>query len=116
MSQLKRIERYDRNDRPEKRDKSARHLFRLFEQAEQLLTTGELDLRVSDPDELRRLSELPYSEIKDYFIDMDQWLRHLPSDLPERADREKISELVREIRIEELKEWGYHPDPPDSDW
>jgi predicted nucleotidyltransferase len=46
--------------RPEQRAKSAkhaRHLVRLLRQAEQLHSTGELTLRLSDPEEVRRLGE-----------------------------------------------------------
>jgi uncharacterized protein len=45
---------------PEQRAKSAkhaRHLVRLLHQAEQLHTTGELTLRLADPDGVRRLGE-----------------------------------------------------------
>ncbi|MFC1416894.1 nucleotidyltransferase domain-containing protein [Streptacidiphilus cavernicola] len=46
--------------RPEQRAKGAkhaRHLVRLLRQAEQLHTTGELTLRLPDPDAVRRLGE-----------------------------------------------------------
>lgn len=99
MNQLKKVERYERLGREAKREKSARHLFRLFAQAEQVLRHGEVELQVSEPDELRALSRLPLTEIQDYFSLLDDWLKHMPSDLPERADFKAISRLVRDIRM-----------------
>lgn len=104
FQQLKKIERYDRLGRQAKREKSARHLFRLFEQAEQVLRAGDLELRVRDVEGLQALSRLSYEEIEDHFGLLEDWLRHMPSDLPERVDFRAISDLVHDIRMVAVEE------------
>ena len=88
--------------RPERRAKFARHLFRLFDQGRQLLTEGDMDIRVSDPDHLRALSELSPEEIQARFDVLDTEFRETASSLPERADFEAISKLMVEVRLAKL--------------
>lgn len=100
--QFKKLKSIDAS-RPEKREKFARHLFRLFEQGHQLLSEGDLTLRVSDPDKLRELSKAPLEVIQAEFDTLDASVRGMSSSLPEQPDYAAIDKLVREIRLETLR-------------
>lgn len=101
MSQLKQLEKLaDRN--PDRVEKFARHLFRLFEQGSSLLSTGDMSIRVADPDELRRISTAPVEEIKQRFHELDAEFRQLESVLPPEPDYRRINEMLLEIRRESL--------------
>ena len=101
VSQLRQLEKLAGRS-PERVEKFARHLFRLFEQGAALLSTGDMSIRVSDPEELRRISTAPVEEIKERFRELDARFQKLDSELPPEPDYERINELILEIRRESL--------------
>jgi len=86
--------------RPEKQIKFARHLFRLMEQGRMLLATGEMNVRVADPEKLLQLSASPIEEIEQAFTEMDTEIHSIKSPLPEQVDFESINQLLVELRLE----------------
>ena len=105
-SQLKKLLKNEENhpERSEKREKSARHLFRLFEQGQQLLTSGELRVQVADPQEIITSAKAPALEIKKRFKELDEEFQELVSPLPELPDYQGIEKLLRSIRLQQLDE------------
>lgn len=86
-----------------RREKAIRHLFRLFEQGIELLETGQLRVRVSDPEAIRAKSALTDAELETEMARLDERLQKLVSPLPDRPDHDAIDELVRSIRLETLR-------------
>lgn len=101
-SQLRKL-RNIAEQRPDKREKFARHLFRLYEQGRQLLTDGDMDIRVSDPEALRAASAAPVEEITARFDELDAEFKQLESSLPEQPDLEAVGRLLVGIRLEQLQ-------------
>lgn len=85
-----------------RREKAIRHLFRLYEQGRTLLETGELQVRVSDPEAIRAKAKLTDAELEVEMGRLDEELMNLESPLPKGPDYEAIDALVRDIRLEAL--------------
>lgn len=107
-SQLVRMEKLiggaDATDRfhEKTRAKHIRHLFRLLEQGQQLLSTGQPVVKVSDPAGLFAKAELPLVEIKSLFEKEVAKMKEIKSPLPLRPDLDAISELVVSMRMESM--------------
>jgi predicted nucleotidyltransferase len=78
--------------------KHARHLFRLLEQGRQLLATGELHVRVDNPDELFAVGELPSTELAARFEREMAAYEATPSVLPAEPDYAAVNDLLVQIR------------------
>lgn len=102
MDQMKRIHRGQCP--PQRREKHARHCFRLLEQGRQLLLTGDMTLKVDDPEKLFALGRLDNDAMYSEFEAADYELRvaYLASELPLRTDWFGVEVLVNNIRIEHL--------------
>jgi predicted nucleotidyltransferase len=77
--------------------KQAYHLIRLLDEIEQILTTGDLDLRrISEKLKAIRRGEVAEEDIRKYAADKEHALEnmYLESDLPERPDEEAIKQLL----------------------
>lgn len=98
VSQLRKTQSIEER-RPERRAKFARHLFRLLEQGEQILSQGDLSVRVADPEKLRAMGEWPIERIEAEFTRLDERIKDLPSDLPLDANWDAINELLVELRL-----------------
>jgi predicted nucleotidyltransferase len=105
VSQLRKTQSIEER-RPERRAKFARHLFRLLEQGEQILTTGELSIRVSDPEKIRAMGEWPIERVEKEFEVLDEKLKNMPSGLPLDADWDKINDLLVNLRLSALAARG----------
>ena len=78
--------------------KHARHCFRLLRNGYQLLTTGEMTLRVANPEEYFAFDDMPVSEILARFADEDVRFRDAVSVLPEEADLDTVNEVLLAVR------------------
>lgn len=67
--------------------KHARHLFRLLEQAQYLLETGEMKVRVDSPEWYFQLEELPVSEWVRMYYGIRDYVKNIKSVLPDEPDR-----------------------------
>jgi predicted nucleotidyltransferase len=77
--------------------KQAYHLIRLLNEIEQILTTGDLDLRqISEHLKAIRRGDVPESEIRKWAADKEHALENLfnESDLPYGPDEEAIKQLL----------------------
>lgn len=83
-----------------KREKFVLHLFRLMMAGTELLRTGELSVKVEDPELLWRLAKLPLNEVEREFKVMDVELTRAEaaSDLPEQPDWAEIDRMLNLIR------------------
>lgn len=82
--------------------KHARHCFRLIDQGHELLTTGNLTVKVSDPDYLFWLGEQSPETLEKLFSKEFDKLDHSKSVLPDKPNDEEINDLVLEIRLKNL--------------
>ena len=87
------------------REKFIRHLFRLFDQGAQLLETGDMDIRVKDPEKLMAQGKWELSKVEEEFAKKDALLKELAekSDIPARPDMEAINDLLYRIRLGDLR-------------
>jgi predicted nucleotidyltransferase len=84
----------------ERYEKNCRHVFRLFQQGTELLTTGEFTVRVSNREELFALGELPLDEMVKRFETEYERFMALKSILPDEPDYEAVNGVL--LRIREL--------------
>lgn len=86
--------------------KHTRHLWRLLTQAEQLLTTGTLSVRLSDEQvkQCFAFGELQTDEVINGFLKMDEHVKSLESKsvLPGEPDIKTLNDLLYRIRCESM--------------
>lgn len=111
VSQIKRMERAAAGEsgtgefRPGRAVKAVRHALRLADQGLALLRTGQMHLRVNNPEELRRQAQQLTLEDAAQFIEqklakIDEAAETSP--LPPDPDRDTVSDAVRTIRLQLL--------------
>lgn len=105
MSQIKRL-----NTRAAKGDasfssdlrkrysKHARHCFRLIMQGNELLTTGNLTVKVADPNYLFWLGEQTPEKLEQLFQQEYNKIKTVDSILPKEPDKSRVNEALLEIR------------------
>lgn len=83
-----------------KRSKHLLHLLRVMEQGVGLVATGDLTLRVEDPQALRRLAERGLEAVERRFEELEQELHAAlaQTPLPEEPDYETLRSLMTELR------------------
>lgn len=86
-----------------RRAKAIRHLFRLALQGEQLLRTGDLTLRLGDPEQVRSYEKMDDPALQATWAQMKERLDTLPSVLPEHPDRDRIGEVIYKMRLHKLR-------------
>jgi hypothetical protein len=79
--------------------KHARHCFRLMRQGAQLLQTGDMTVKVPNPEELWEIGELPVSEIVARFEEEFAKFEAIKTVLPDHPDMDAVSELLVKIRL-----------------
>lgn len=81
--------------------KHSRHLYRLLLQAEELLTTGTLTVKLTQKqrEACFALGEKTASEVVDYFVSRDKEIEALSSVLPDQPDYEKLNDILYQIRM-----------------
>lgn len=82
--------------------KHTRHLFRLLEQGEQLLTTGQLDPRVEDPERIVAMGELELEAMVPIAEATIARFDKLASVLPREPDRAFASQALVSLRLRDL--------------
>jgi hypothetical protein len=83
---------------PHRKEKAFRHMFRLYEQGMDLLTTGDMTYQVKDPDRIREMAKLPDEKVEAEFKNLDRQFLAAASDLPSRANWDKMGEVLIGIR------------------
>lgn len=102
MAQLKRL--LNRNDGSFSSDtrkrysKHARHCFRLIRQGNELLTTGTLNVKVKDPENLFWIGEQEPEKLKELFEQEFYLLDQNKVKLPKGPDLDRINKVVLAIR------------------
>lgn len=102
-SQLQRLqERGDfGSDLKNRTAKHARHLMRLLHQGYTLYTTGELPIRLEDPEKYHRFGAYVSFDSRYATEAMDEYRDKFENSspaIPEKADRDKVEELIQWIR------------------
>lgn len=87
-----------------RREKLIRHTFRLMEQGLQLLETGELVVRVADPQRLFEVGQMTNAEVVRTFMAENKRFAHAyeNSVLPEHGDHDKAAQVLAIIRANNL--------------
>lgn len=83
---------------PHRKEKAFRHMFRLYEQGMDLLTTGTMSYAVKDPERIRELAKLPDEDVEKELRNLDRQFAAASSDLPSRANWDKLNEVLLDIR------------------
>lgn len=79
------------------------HLFRLIKQGEEILTTGDLVVKLSDPQEIKDKAKLPYEEMVKLATNEIQKLKEIKSDLPEDPDFKLFDDMYRDFMSQRFK-------------
>ena len=100
-AQFRKMQQAWESDRPESRarsPKNARHMIRLLEQGHHLYTTGELRVRVSDPQRYWDYEHWSRDQLKDEFV--TKWSEFIDAKtvLPQRPDMKTIDFLLSVYR------------------
>lgn len=83
--------------------KHTRHMFRLLEQGRQLLSTGRLTVKVSDPGwYLKVLPKLNLEQLSALFAERVEGVINTPSALPDQPDRARLEALLIDARIADI--------------
>ncbi|WP_217925152.1 nucleotidyltransferase domain-containing protein [Miltoncostaea oceani] len=99
---------------PRRREKAVRHLFRLYEQVRALLETGDMQLRVADPDRLRAYARLDDAQLNAEFERMFERVKSIPSALAPEPARAEVEAFLIEVRLDQLHREGGSSRPPDE--
>jgi predicted nucleotidyltransferase len=78
--------------------KHSRHLLRLLRQGRELLETGNLTVKVANPEEYFAIDDMTVDEILAMYEHEDKLFMATKSVLPERPNKEAVRELLNEIR------------------
>jgi len=83
---------------PDHKPKMARHCLRISRQAIDLLTTGEFNVHVGDPEEYFALTDLPFFEMGMKLESAISEIDSCESVLPEKYDFNAIDSFLKEVR------------------
>jgi hypothetical protein len=78
--------------------KHARHCFRLLRQGKELLETGTLNPKLSNPEEYFAIGELPTEELVAKFTEEYAIFKEAKSVLPDEPNWENLNKLLLELR------------------
>jgi uncharacterized protein len=88
----------ERTENPGKLPKHGRHLLRLLRQGTELLTTGELTLKIEDPEEYWAFDNYTPAQMMEIYERENEIFKNAVSILPEKPNEEKISRILLRIR------------------
>ncbi|GLY32116.1 nucleotidyltransferase domain-containing protein [Kineosporia sp. NBRC 101731] len=88
--------------------KHGRHLLRLLRQGRELLSTGSLTVRVSDPEEYWAFDLMSPAQMLDVYAHENELFEATSSVLPTAADRDRVSALLDSIRAAHLERTTVH--------
>ncbi len=101
-SQFHKIENREDNtfssDTRNRTAKHARHLFRLLEQAQYLLETGSLKVRVDNPQWYFQMEEMPVSEWQRMYEGISDYVQNIESVLPDEPDHDWVDDFLFHYR------------------
>jgi len=80
-------------------NKHARHLFRLMEQGQHLYTTGELNVRVNNPEDYLRYNTMTTDQIQEEFVKKYDLFLDTKTALPKEPDWETLEEYLYDYRL-----------------
>lgn len=80
------------------KEKMARHTLRIARQGIELLTKGEFDVKVANPQEYFDLTKMPKEDMLEVIWNELFALESCDSVIPEHPNRNKVTELLRDIR------------------
>lgn len=83
---------------PNHKPKMARHCWRISNQAIDLLTTGEFNIHVGNPEPYFQLTELPFEELMEHLERAIYEVETCHSVLPEKPDVEAVDYFLKEVR------------------
>jgi hypothetical protein len=98
ISQIKKL----RTSNSWKKFKHARHCFRLLRQGKELLTTGELTLKVKNSDEYKIFESMPIDQIEDLFAREYAEFRAARSVLPDKPEITAVNDYLYKVRSTNL--------------
>lgn len=87
---------------PDHKPKMARHCLRISRQAIDLLTTGEFDIHVGDPQEYFDLTEKPFMEMGLILENAIFEIENCKSVLPEAPDVFAVDSFLKEVRRDHI--------------
>jgi hypothetical protein len=87
--------------------KNMKHNFRLLNQGIHLLKTGELQVKLPNPQEYHALSTVPFEELEARFQYKDEELATIVTDLPDEPNRALLSDWLVEKRREMMGSPAY---------
>src|SRR5690606_16649382 len=86
--------------------KHARHCLRLLRQGVELLETGQLTVKVPDPQTYFDMDEMTNGQVIEVltneFKSFDEKLLTLTSPLPQEPDRKTVSEFLEDVRASHM--------------
>lgn len=106
LSQIRRKYRNAADVTQYRAGKHVRHLWRLCKQYEELATTGELRVKLTEQErkECFEFAEATHQECVEWFLYQDEKLRKIESVLPDEPDYQKIDEFLVKTRLATLHE------------
>lgn len=82
------------------KEKMARHTLRIARQGTELITTGNIHVRVSNPEEYFELTKMPKEKMLELIEAELHTLELSKSTIPEYPNRDTVADLLRSIRAE----------------
>jgi predicted nucleotidyltransferase len=96
---LKRNHKFGKGKNTEdKIKKHLRHCFRLFDQGQELLETGDISFPLKDPDKYIKISEMNETEVTKLFAERNEEFMNCKSILPEYSNEDLVNLLLLKIR------------------
>lgn len=110
LSQIRRKYRNAADVTQYRAGKHVRHLWRLCKQYEELATTGELRVKLSDQEREKcfEFANASHQECVDWFLSEDKRLRAIKSILPDEPDYQKVNDFLVKIRLATLNKLSYN--------
>lgn len=90
------------DDMRRREKKHARHMLRLLRQGRELLETGSLSVRVSDPEEYFALDEMTTDQMTDLYEHENELFDRAESVLPSKPDLDRVEFYLTSVRTQFL--------------
>lgn len=87
-----------RNEFPDHKPKMARHCLRISRQATELLTTGNMNVKVPNRQEYFDLTEMSFTDMDEVMVHAIDEIRNAESVLPDKPDKDAVNEFLKEVR------------------
>lgn len=87
-----------RREFPDHKPKMARHCLRISRQATDLLTTGEFNVKVPNPQEYFDLTEMSFTQMDEIMLKAVEDIDNCESVLPDSPDKNAVDEFLKDVR------------------